>query len=72
MYDDSDEEGLGAGFWLWIVGLAVGGVVVAVLIFMLMGWAWYSWGFFGAFALIALVSLAIGFVYDRRQERGMG
>jgi O-antigen ligase len=72
MYDESDEEGLGGGFWLWLVGLVVGGAVAAVIIFMVMGWAWYTWGFFGAFFLLALVSLGVGFVYDRRQERETG
>ena len=36
---------------------------------ILIGAAWYSWGFFGALAFICIVALAFGWVYDRRQQR---
>lgn len=59
---------LGARFWLGLLGICVGAVVVGAILFLLFGWAWSTFGFIGA--LIVLGALAIGFAYihDRRQE----
>ena len=69
-YDETEGRGLGARFWLLIMGCAVGAVLAGVLLFILLGWAWYAWGGFGALLLFALVLLGFGYIHDRRaQER---
>jgi hypothetical protein len=59
---------LGGRFWLGLLGICVGAVVVGAILFLLFGWAWSSFGFIGA--LIVLGGLAIGFAYihDRREQ----
>jgi len=69
---DYDEKGLGARFWLWVVGLAIGGAIAVALLFLVIGWAWYAWGFLGAFLFFALVALAFGYFFDRRQASRRG
>ena len=54
---------LGARFWLWLIAVTVGIAVGGFLVFLLIGWAWYAWGLFGA------ILLAIAWVYDKRQQR---
>jgi hypothetical protein len=66
---EMDDEGLGFGFY---VKLALGalGVGIAIFVaFLLFSRAWYAWGFFGAFIALAVVLLAFGWIYDRRQRR---
>jgi hypothetical protein len=62
-------EDLGFKFWGWLAGMLIlGGIALLVLL-----WIFYkstvAWGFFGAFIALALVLLAIGWIYDRRQQR---
>jgi hypothetical protein len=68
MYD-SQESGLGGRFWLRVLGLTVGGIIAAAILFGLFGWAWYAWGLFGAFLALAVIALAFGYFYDRREGR---
>ena len=65
----SNDGDLGARFWLAILGLAVGAVVAGVILFGLFGWAWYTFGFFGAFLILCAVALGFGWVVDRRDRR---
>jgi len=61
-----EEDGLGAGFYLKMMGgiLAIGvGGLILMLIFTK---AVYAWGFLGAFIAFAAVLLAIAWVHDRR------
>jgi Kef-type K+ transport system membrane component KefB len=58
---------LGARFWFGIVGLAVGVAVAAYLIFVLMGYAWYAWGFFGMLLFFSVVMIVFAYVHDRRE-----
>jgi Kef-type K+ transport system membrane component KefB len=58
---------LGARFWFGIVGLAVGVAVAAYLIFVLMGYAWYAWGFFGMLLFFSAVMIVFAYVHDRRE-----
>lgn len=70
MYDEGEDgRGLGAGFWLKLMGMAVGAIVIGFLLFFVFGWAWYAWGFFGAMLLFAVVLLGFGYIHDRRQQR---
>jgi 23S rRNA A1618 N6-methylase RlmF len=60
---------LGAKFWLWVVAVAVGVGVGAFLIFALIGWAWYAWGFFGMLVVIGGVLIAVAWIFDRREQK---
>jgi hypothetical protein len=64
-----DDEGLGGRFWLRILGLTVGGIIAAAILFGFFGWVWYSWGLFGAFLLFAAGAIAFGYFYDKREGR---
>jgi hypothetical protein len=66
--DDSNETGLGARFWLALVGICVGAGVAALIVFMVFGRMWEAWGFFGAFLVFAALLLAYGWLYDRRER----
>jgi amino acid transporter len=68
--DPHGEEKLGSKFWLMLVGILLAVGVGALLIFWLIGKAWYRWGFLGAMIFVGVLLLAIGYVYDRRQARG--
>jgi uncharacterized membrane protein HdeD (DUF308 family) len=63
------EEGLGAKFWLMLVG----GVIVAVLgfflIVLLFGAAWYAWGFIGAAIALVGASAGVQWMMDRRSRK---
>ena len=48
------------------VSLAVG--IGGLLLFLLIGAAWYRWGFLGALILFGVIALAYGYFYDRRQR----
>jgi membrane protein implicated in regulation of membrane protease activity len=60
---------LGGKFWLMFIGGAIACCFAAVLVALVIGNAWARWGFFGMFLFLAVVSLAIGWVVDRRNKR---
>ena len=65
------EDDPGSRFYLWMVG---GAIAVAGAIFlglMLLFGALNRWGFFGCLIVLAVVSLAGGWFYDRHQRRSM-
>jgi hypothetical protein len=66
MPQNARGPGLGARFYLKLAGsLAVIGILV--LIGLLVFWrALYAWGFFGAFLVLAVVLIVVGWFYDRR------
>ena len=59
---------LGAKFWIVLIATVVGAVVAGGALVMLFGWAWYAWGFVGAFLLLTAILLTFGYVYDRREQ----
>ena len=61
--------GLGFKFWASIVGIAIGLGLAGLILFMVFGWAWYAWGFFGAFVFFSVVAIAIAWVFDKREAR---
>jgi hypothetical protein len=67
MDDESEERGLGARLWVNVLGLAIGGALVVAVLFALLGRAWYTWGPLGAFLLLALIAIGVGYISDRRQ-----
>jgi hypothetical protein len=63
------DEGLGAGFWLKMIGLILLGGVAAVLMFLLIDAAWYRWGALGALLFFFLVLIGLAYVSDRRSQK---
>jgi len=63
------DEGLGAGFWLKLVGVVIAGGIGAMLLFLLVDAAWYRWGALGALLFFCGLALAYGYVYDRRHAK---
>jgi hypothetical protein len=61
--------GLGGRFWLATAGITIAAAIGGFLVFMLIGWAWYSWGLLGAFLLIGGIGIAVAYVFDRREQR---
>ena len=60
---------MGAKFWLGLVGIALAAGLGALILFLIFGWAWGTFGFFGMFVLFGGVALLAAWVSDRRQER---
>ena len=56
MSDASDTE-LGSRFWLPVMGVVVGGLIAAFVLFIIVGGVWYAWGFFGAFLFVTAALL---------------
>jgi hypothetical protein len=63
------DEGLGGKFWLWVIGVCLAIGIGGLLLFLLVGAAWYRWGFFGALIFFGAIALLAAWVYDRRQQR---
>lgn len=61
------DEGLGWRFWLWVVAVAFGVGIAGFLLFVLMGWAWYAWGFFGMFIFFGAIAVLLAYIHDRRE-----
>jgi uncharacterized membrane protein len=68
MDDSNEKEGLGARFWLALVGICAGAAVAAGIIFAIFGRMWEAWGFFGAFIGFGLILIGIAWIYDRREK----
>jgi len=64
---EGSEMKAGWKTWLVVAGWVIGAVIVVEGFFLLFGWAWYSWGFFGAFLVICVLALAWAYFYDRRR-----
>jgi Kef-type K+ transport system membrane component KefB len=61
--DSTDTDGR---FWLTLLGIAVAiGLGTAVLL-LLIGAAWYAWGFIGTLVVIGAVAMIVGWLQDRR------
>jgi hypothetical protein len=63
------DEGLGARFWFKLIGVVVLGGIAAVLLFVLVGGAWYRWGAIGAIIFFSALVLLWGWIYDRRHQK---
>jgi bacteriorhodopsin len=60
---------LGWRFWLAVLAVGIGVSIGAYLVFVFFGWAWYSFGFIGMFAVLAAILIGIGYVFDKREQR---
>jgi hypothetical protein len=70
--DGDRDEGLGAKFWLLLIGGAIACAIAAVLVLFFFTAAWARWGFFGAFLLLSAILLLVGWIVDRRDKRARG
>ena len=64
-----NDGSLGAKFWFGFMGMILGGVIAAALLFIIFGAAWYAWGFFGVLAFMTVVGLGFGYASDRREKK---
>jgi membrane protein implicated in regulation of membrane protease activity len=60
---------MGFRFYLWVAGIALAIGVGFGLVMLLFTRALYAGSFLGAFAVLAVVALAFGWIYDRREAR---
>jgi uncharacterized membrane protein len=70
--DTDEDSGMGVRFWLMLAGIAVVCAIGAGVIFLIIGAAWYAWGFFGTLLVIGVVALLYGLWYDRRHPSARG
>ena len=63
---------LGGRFWLGLLGICLGAVVAGAILFLLFGWAWSAFGFFGALIVLALIALTFAYIHDRREQNRRG
>ena len=66
--DGNDEKGGGLRFWLTVLGLLVAAIIAGVIVFIVIGWAWYAWGFLAVMLLVGAALIGFGYVYDRREQ----
>jgi hypothetical protein len=62
-------EDLGLKFWAGLAGIVIAVGIGCLILFLIITSAFYAWGAFGALVAIGLVLLAIGWFYDRREQR---
>lgn len=60
---------LGAGFWLKTIGVVVAMGIAGLVLFLILGMAWYAWGLLGAFLFVVAVLVGIAWIYDRSHAR---
>jgi hypothetical protein len=62
-------EELGAGFWLKMAGVIFAIGIGGLIVFLIIGAAWYAWGFLGAFLFVGVVLAVIAWIYDRMHAK---
>ncbi len=62
-------DGLGGKFWLKLFGLVVLIGVGGLVLFLVIGMAWYAWGALGSLVFFFLILIAFGWIYDRRHAK---
>jgi hypothetical protein len=64
-----EDVHLGGRFWMALLGIVVGAVLGAVLIFLLVAGAWARWGAIGGLIFFGLLLAGVAWVYDRTHMR---
>ena len=62
-------DGLGAGFWLKMIGVVVAIGIAGLVVFLFITTAWYAWGFLGMFLFVVAVLAVFAWIYDRSHAR---
>jgi hypothetical protein len=69
MGTDGDlTDGLGFGFWAKGAAIFLLGAIVLLICTILFLHAIYAWGFFAALLVLAVGSLVIGWIHQRRND----
>jgi len=63
------EDGLGAKFWLGMVGVIVAIGLGSILLFFLVSAAAYRWGFIGGLLFFGGLLVVVAAIYDRMHRR---
>jgi uncharacterized membrane protein len=63
------EEGLGAGVWLKTIGVIFAIGIGGLIAFLIIGAAWYAWGFLGGFLFVVAVLALVAWLMDRSREK---
>lgn len=64
---DDDDEGMGGKFWFALIGGGLAVVAAGLVLFIVFGRVWYTYGFFATFLLLAIVLIVVAWVFDKRQ-----
>ncbi len=64
-----EGEGLGTRFWLGLAGVLIVGGIGLMILFFVIGHAFYAWGALGACVFISAVLLSIAWYFDRREQK---
>jgi hypothetical protein len=67
-----EDSELGSKFWLGVIGTVIVVGIGIILLFWLVGAAWYRWGAIGTLLFFGVLALLFGYVYDRRQAKKYG
>jgi hypothetical protein len=65
---DNGDDGLGATFWLAVIGICLGAAIAGALLFFLIGWLWAAIGALGAFVVFGSLAVGAGALFDRRER----
>lgn len=60
---------MGGKFWLGLAGATIAGGILVLILFLLFGWAWYTFGLLGAFLVLSAILLLFGWAHDRRERQ---
>ena len=64
-----DDDGLGAGFWLKMIGVIFAIGIGGLILFVFIGAAWYAWGLLGMFVFVVGVLALVAWIYDRQRSK---
>ena len=62
-----ESGGMEASFWIKMFGVIVGVCVAGALVFLFLGWAWYTWGPIMAIVAVFVAVYLVAWVVDRRR-----
>jgi hypothetical protein len=62
-------DDLGARFWLKALGAILAFGLGGIILFSLIGMAWYEWGAFGGLLFCFALLIGIGWLYDRAHTK---
>jgi bacteriorhodopsin len=66
---EEDDGSLGFAFWAKAFGVIILGGIIAMIVFALIGWAWYTWGIIGMFLFFVAILLAVSWFFDHRAQK---